>query len=143
MFLNTIFVQFNFITTTSETAFFIIVNFNPYLLYCYCISVFSWRMINMPKLLYVFTAPSAISNTRRNQFEFNLAFFEQAFVSSQLCLPYSISVISFITNWIWGLKSPSELTGAFEIIFSLIRAGLVWHKWWGLQYHRCRTDLSI
>lgn len=81
-------------------------------------------------------SPPAVPNTRRNQFEFNLAFFEQAFVGSQLCLPYSISVISFITNWIWGSKSPSGLTGAFEIIFPLIRARLVWsgHKWWGLCY---------
>lgn len=80
----------------------------------------------MPRYTFLcesWKSPPAVPNTRRNQFEFNLGFFEQAFVGSQLCLPYSISVISFITNWIWGSKSPSGLTGAFEIIFSLIRAG--------------------
>lgn len=100
----------------------------------------------LPRYTFLYASwkrPPAIPNTRRNQFEFNLAFFGQAFVGSQLCLPYSISVISFITNWIWGSKSPSGLTGAFEIIFSLIRTGLVRRKWWGPCYQSHRFGMRF
>lgn len=66
-------------------------------------------------------------------------FFKPAFVGSHLCLPYSISVISFIINWILGHGKPAA--GVFVIIFPLINAGTSGvHRW--LSNGICQCEVT-